>query len=84
MVATIIVKINHGNSTGSKPIVISFPFAWQIMTCQRGPLLAYTSPAVAPEMMSEQSLKLVSDFSSHFNTALHAVIFKSCKYFQIW
>ena len=38
------------------------------------------SPAVASEMMFEQSLKLVLDFSSHFKTALHAVILKSCKY----
>ena len=52
-----------------------------IRTCWRGPFLAYTSPALASEMMFEQSLKLVSDFSSDFNTALHGVILKYCKYF---
>src|ERR1700689_4782348 len=54
------------------------------VTCWRGPFLAYTSPAVAPEMRSvvfEQSLKLVSIQILILISTLHEAILKSCKYF---
>jgi len=66
---------------GLERCYVSGSYMSSASTCWRGPFLAYMSPAVAPEMMFEQSLKLVSDFSSDFNTALHAVILKYCKYF---
>ena len=68
---------------------------WHQRTCWRGPFLAYTSPAVAPEMRSvvlEQSLKLVSIQILILISTLHCMkpswnpvnILNTVKTFMFW